>query len=54
MNKVHDPCVYFPFQVKFMKKNIILRESLNKYSCAIAVITYYDNSISTLTRLNKR
>ena len=54
MNKVHEPCVYFHFQVKFMKKNIILRESLNKYSCAIAVIAYYDNSISSLTRLNKR
>ena len=54
MNKVHDPCVYFRFQVKFLKKNIIFPESLNKYSCAIAVIAYYDNSISSLTRLNKR
>ena len=54
MNLVHDPCVYFRFQVKFMKNNIILPESLNKYSCAIAVIAYYDNSISSLTRLNKR
>ena len=51
MNLVHDPCVYFRFQVK---KNIILPESLNKYSCAIAVIAYYDNSTSSLTRLNKR
>jgi hypothetical protein len=32
-----------------MKNNIILPESLNKYSCAIAVIAYYDNSISSLT-----
>jgi len=30
MNKVHDPCVYFRFQVKFMNTNIILPVSFNR------------------------
>jgi hypothetical protein len=29
MNKVHDLCVYFRFQVNFMKKNIMLPANFN-------------------------